>query len=202
MTSYPGGVYSPRSKNNKSGVVYDAGKDTVGYAEDVTKLDDEVVAVETELGANPKGNHASVVARLNDGAEVIAAPGSDHVAKGIKIEFTADVTLAFGEVGFLDSDGEVAKGDADVIASASCVVMCAEAEIAADASGMFLLLGVARDDTWTWTPGGLLYLDTATAGGMTQTPPSGTDEVIQIIGVATHADRILFNPSLVQVEHT
>jgi hypothetical protein len=32
--------------------------------------------------------------------------------------------------------------------------------------------------------------------------PTGADDVIQIMGVATHADRMYFNPQLVQIEHT
>ena len=62
---YPSGVYSPRTKENKSGVVYAADKKTVTFAEDITKLDDEVVAIETELGANPRGDQATVKARLD-----------------------------------------------------------------------------------------------------------------------------------------
>ena len=49
MADFPGGVYSPRTKENKPGIVYTPAKKTVGYAEDVTKLDAEVVAVETFL---------------------------------------------------------------------------------------------------------------------------------------------------------
>lgn len=64
MTEYPGAIYAPRAKENKAGISYDAAKKTIGYAEDITKLDDEVVAVETELGTNPKGAFASVKARL------------------------------------------------------------------------------------------------------------------------------------------
>lgn len=66
MSIYPGGVYSPRTKENKPGVVYDAAKTKNCYAEDITKLDDEVVAIETELGTNPKGAYASVKAFLAD----------------------------------------------------------------------------------------------------------------------------------------
>ena len=66
MATYPSGVYSPRTKENKSGVVYDATKTTIGYAEDVTKLDDEVVAIETELGTSPKGSYADVKTRLEN----------------------------------------------------------------------------------------------------------------------------------------
>ena len=47
--TFPGGVYSPRAKANKAGVIYDSGKSTIGYAEDITKLDEEVVAMETQL---------------------------------------------------------------------------------------------------------------------------------------------------------
>ena len=49
MADYPVSVYVPRTKENKAGIVYDASKKTVGFAEDITKLDAEVVAVETDL---------------------------------------------------------------------------------------------------------------------------------------------------------
>ena len=49
MADFPGGVYSPRTKENKPGIVYTPAKKTIGYAEDVTKLDAEVVALETFL---------------------------------------------------------------------------------------------------------------------------------------------------------
>ncbi len=49
MSAFPGGVYSPRTKENKPGVAYEPAKTTIGFAEDINKLDDEVVAIETEL---------------------------------------------------------------------------------------------------------------------------------------------------------
>lgn len=72
MAEFPSGVYAPRDKENKAGVVYTPANKTAGYAEDVTKLDDEVVAVETELGANPKGVYASVKAWLTALTSAIA----------------------------------------------------------------------------------------------------------------------------------
>jgi len=50
MADYPDSIYSPRTKENRSGVVYDEAKKTVIFAEDVVKLDNEVVALETFLG--------------------------------------------------------------------------------------------------------------------------------------------------------
>ncbi len=47
MADYPAGIYSPRAKENRSGVVYDATKKTVAFVEDIQKLDAEVVALET-----------------------------------------------------------------------------------------------------------------------------------------------------------
>jgi len=78
MSDYPSGIYSPRTKNNKSGVVYTPANDTVNYSEDVVFLDQEIVAIETELGLNPKGAFASVLARLNDVDEDIATIVTIH----------------------------------------------------------------------------------------------------------------------------
>jgi len=64
--SYPGAVYSPRAVVNKVGVSYDPTQLTKIYAEDKTKPDAEIVAIETELGTNPKGTKADVKTRLDD----------------------------------------------------------------------------------------------------------------------------------------
>jgi len=49
MASYPSSIYSPRTKENRSGVDYDETKKTVIFAEDIVKDDDEIVALETDL---------------------------------------------------------------------------------------------------------------------------------------------------------
>jgi len=64
MTEFPSGVYSPRTKENKSDVIYEPLKKTNSYAEDITNLDDEIVAIETILGANPEGAFATLKARI------------------------------------------------------------------------------------------------------------------------------------------
>lgn len=64
MSVFPASIFSPRAKANRNGVVYDANKATVTYAEDLVALDNEVVAIETELGENPKGSFGSVAAFL------------------------------------------------------------------------------------------------------------------------------------------
>lgn len=92
------------------------------------------------------------------------------------------------------------------ISTMNGVCMVADTNIAANAVGLFLMHGFARDDSWNWNVGGssgLIYGSTAgtTGNTLTQTAPTGANAVTQILGVATHPDRIYFNPQLVQVEH-
>jgi hypothetical protein len=132
------------------------------------------------------------------------ATPADLVASGVKIILTAHDTQAFGDVCTINSSGEAAIAKADAIANANTVVMCADASITANNAGNYLMLGVARNDTWEWaTVGGLIYLTvTGTTGNtLTQVAPSAANNVIQVMGIATSADRMIFNPSLVQVEH-
>ena len=131
---------------------------------------------------------------------VTAAPASDVSGDGVKISLTAGENLVFGDVLYLKSDGKVWKADADA-AGAYPVIGMALASISAEASGLILLFGIARNDAWNWTVGGIVYLS-VTAGGLTQTAPNATDNVVQAIGIATHADRILFKPDLIYITRT
>jgi len=134
--------------------------------------------------------------------KLTAAPSSDHLVSGTTISLVANENQAFGDVCYINSSGEAQLIDADAIATMSAVVMCADATISADATGNYLLYGIARDDSWAWTVGGVIYgTVTGTSGNtLSQTAPTATDDVVQIMGVATHADRMFFNPQLVQVE--
>lgn len=62
--SYPSEIFEPRERENKSGVVYDADKKSVVFAEDIDNGDDEIVAIETELGVNAKGIFPTVASRI------------------------------------------------------------------------------------------------------------------------------------------
>jgi hypothetical protein len=131
-----------------------------------------------------------------------AAAASDHTASGLTTTFTANENQAFGDVCYINADGEMQLADADAIASAKVVAMCISATVSADASGTYLLQGFARDDTWAWTVGGFVYLSISgtTGNTLSQTAVSGTDDCMVIVGVATHADRLYFNPQLVIIE--
>jgi len=102
MATFPGSVYSPRTKENKSGVVYTPAKKTIGYAEDVSLLDAEVVAVETALGTDPEGSDADVKTRIERNEErdliFIIDGGGAEIAVGehghLHIDFKCEITQA------------------------------------------------------------------------------------------------------------
>ncbi|MCX6743536.1 MAG: hypothetical protein NT116_04840 [Candidatus Parcubacteria bacterium] len=105
MPSYPSAIYAPRTKENKTGIVYDPTQKTIGYAEDVVNLDNEVVALETELGLLPKATSASVSERLKGirslsdaAADVLVVKGSNvgigMAAPSEKLELSKDLLVA------------------------------------------------------------------------------------------------------------
>jgi hypothetical protein len=127
------------------------------------------------------------------------ALASDHTWSGITITATAHENVTIGQVCVMNSDGEFYLADADAEATAKGMCAMATASISADAAGVFLLYGFMRDDTWDWTVGGELYINT-TGGIPTQTAPSGDEDIKRIIGLAVSADILFFIPSQTYVE--
>jgi hypothetical protein len=104
MADYPVAVYVPRTKENKYGVVYNPLKTKTIYAEDVTKLDDEVVAIETTLGENPQGAYDTVAERLDavvGGGATLTVILPTETADGTRTVFT----FAHSPI-FLFADGQ------------------------------------------------------------------------------------------------
>lgn len=66
MSSYPSAVATFREKTNLPGVTFvDPDKATI-YADDLIKIEGEIVAVETVLGTSPEGTAATVSERIAD----------------------------------------------------------------------------------------------------------------------------------------
>lgn len=139
-------------------------------------------------GANSNITSLTAVNTIN----IQPIPSTDLTVSGLIIALTAGESLVFGDPVFIKSDGKMGKGDANSAGKFPIQFMAA-ATIANDASGTFLMQGIARNDAWNWTVGGAIYL--STAAGLTQTPPATTNDCIQVLGFATHADRMFFNPS-------
>lgn len=92
---------------------------------------------------------------------------------------------------YVDATGRWVDADADAVATMPVVGLATE-PLSIGQKGRVLQQGYANLNTWTWTPGGLLYAST-TAGELTQTPPVGPGDVVQEIGVAITATMIYFD---------
>jgi len=127
MANFPDSIYTPREKENRSGVAYNPLKKNVLFAEDIQNDDDEIVAIETELGLNPKGAFASVAENLSELWSAIAGfvssflelsdtPDSyaDQAGKVVKVNATED-GLEFGDAG---GGGSFSRGLATRLTSA------------------------------------------------------------------------------------
>src|SRR3990167_10154666 len=115
---------------------------------------------------------------------ITAQPDVNLTYSGLTIKLVANEAQGFGDACYINADGEAQLGDADAIATSKIVCMAAET-IAANATGLYLLKGVARKDAWTWTVGSFVYLSLTgtTTNTMTQTAPSATDDCLVILGV-------------------
>jgi len=163
----------------------------------------EVMRVVSDLTVKFSGDVNMNGNNLTDVHEIRldATPDTDHTANGPTTNtINAGATIAIGELCYLASDGEWALADADAAATAKGMLSIA---LAAGTDGNPMLVALAgsfvRDDTWNWTIGAELYVST-TAGGLTETAPSATGDVVRVVGYAVNADVVYFNPGSTWVE--
>ena len=137
-------------------------------------------------------------ANVSIGVPLLA--GTDHTTTGITAQMLAGGAIAaFDLVCIHSTTQEVVEADASAAAT-SRVIGIAPAAISDTATGTVLLQGFVRDDTWTWTPGGVLFLS-ETAGAMTHTAPTTDGAFVQAVGVALSPDVVYINPSIDVIEH-
>src|SRR3989344_2601566 len=136
------------------------------------------------------------------GIKLMNEPTVDETASGLIVAATVDTNAeGIGAPLFMAADGHLDTADADSSATTPCVALAMET---GTGSKRILLHGVLRVDAWNWTIGpgnaGLIYVSTTT-GTLTQTQPSGTDDVIQPVGWALSDDCIYFAPSIMYMTH-
>jgi hypothetical protein len=108
-------------------------------------------------------------------------------------------SMAFGTAAYIQSTGKPGLADADAAATMPAIGVVVVASSSADDPCTLLTHGVVTDTDWNWTPGATIYVaDGATSGVLTATLADISDEndVVQIVGIAIHADSIFVNPSL------
>jgi hypothetical protein len=149
------------------------------------KLSDVVNDTTPQLGGNLDLNQKSIL--------LDQTPSSDHTVNGLIVSGTAGEILAYGNICYYKSDGKFWKADMNASSTASgWLAYSIDTSVAADASGSFLVKGYARDDSYTWTTGSVLYL--GAAGAASSTAPTGSADIVRIVGYAVDGSDIFFNP--------
>ncbi len=130
-------------------------------------------------------------------------PAASHTANGIIVSMTAGAALVFGDACYVGTDGkmELALAD-DAAITIPATHLCISATISENAAGLFLVVGWAHDDSWSFDIGLSVYLSKDTAGLITKTMPTKvTGNQVQVLGTCLVADTIYWNPSPVVVEY-
>jgi hypothetical protein len=107
---------------------------------------------------------------------------------------TVGENVAFGDVLYLKfSDGKWWKAQANAVGTTPAKRM-ALATITADASGVLLIQGSVRYDSWTLASN-KVFLSAATAGAVVTTAPSSSGNQVQCLGTAKTSTTMYFDPS-------
>lgn len=146
---------------------------------------------------------------LGEGAGQIvldAALSADGTYSGIVVAGTAGATLAFGDLVYFaaaDSRWELTDADADSTAGAVRIGICVLAAASDGDPTLILTFGKIRADTAfpDLTVGAPAYIGT-TAGDIQTAQPSGTDDVIRIVGYGVTVNELFFCPSNDYMTHT
>jgi hypothetical protein len=119
--------------------------------------------------------------------DVDGTPATDDTYAGRAITgVNAGATIAQWEAVYMGSGGEWLLADANGSGTYPCRGIAAAA--GTDNNPMTVVTeGVIRNDAWSWTAGGQIYLS-ATAGGLTQSAPATSGDKVQQVGFAISAD--------------
>lgn len=137
--------------------------------------------------------------------DYVIEPASDDTYEGeVSNDLLAGDTIAQWDLVYLDStSGRWEFADADAAATAGSVLLAMATAAGTDGNAMNVIFrGIVRNDGWTWTTVGAPLYVSGTPGAITQTQPSGTDDVIRIVGYVISDDCIYFNPENDWITHT
>jgi hypothetical protein len=153
-----------------------------------------------DLSETP-GTATVAVAHALSGSSIFFFPGgsASGSAAGLAGEVvgTAGEPLGIYDVVYADDtdSGTYKKARSDATsAQANAVGIVTEVGGIADtATGAVTLFGLVTNPGWSWTPGADVYV-AASAGGITQTVPTGYGAYVKPLGFALSATQIWFNP--------
>lgn len=167
----------------------------LAYADDV--LANVVEDTTPQLGGDLDTNDFNLLVKVEPTSD--DTPGGGLTWKDATVDTNAE---GVGAPLFMAADGHFDTADADSSTTSPCVALALET---GTGTKDVLLLGIMRNDGWNWTKGpgtlSIIYCD-VTVGTLTQTKPSGTDDVVQPVGWAITDDVMFFNPHMMYFTHT
>jgi hypothetical protein len=118
-------------------------------------------------------------------------------SQGMYVRFTAIESIFTGYcVRIYTSNPYVGLADADASNLMPAVMLypASGGGLSTGQAGNFLMYGVIRYTSWAWTVGKQLYVSN-TAGSLTTTAPTGSADIVQVLGISQSPDAVLFRPS-------
>jgi hypothetical protein len=97
---------------------------------------------------------------------------------------------------YFNSSSQWVLTDSDAAATATGLIAIA---LGSTPSSGMLLRGYVENTSWVWTVGGSIYLS-GVAGSLTQSAPTGTLDIIRIVGYAISSNTIYFTPDNTWIE--
>lgn len=146
----------------------------------------------------------SVALAENDSIILDSALSADGKYNGVTEAGVAGATLAFGDLCYLavaDSRWELADADAEATAGPVKLGICVLAAGSDGDATKMLLWGKVRADTAfpALTVGATVHVGT-TAGDIQVAAPSGSGDIVRIVGKGNTADELFFNPDETYLE--
>lgn len=157
----------------------ESGELTIDTTNNTIRVHDGVSAGGTEL--------SNLTYRIPDTGKV----------SGVKLPFIAGENLSLGDLCYIGADFKLYKANASSETTTPCIAIVL-ANVLVDESVSCLIDGIITLDGITLSVG-KIYLST-TEGTMTQVAPSGTGEIVQVLGVAISDSSFLFRPSMDTLE--
>ena len=187
----------PADGNFGGNIKIGAGAAGVDYTITVDgETDDGVITYDEDNDLFSVDNDLNVTETLTyHEVDLTAALAADSTYVGTTETANVGETVGFGDLLYFNfTDKEWKKADAD--AEATTPVQRMALATATDGNPCVMLIeGFVRKDDWNFTAAPT-YLSEGTAGVPTSTRPSATGEQIQRIGIAYHADKLHFRPSI------
>ena len=155
------------------------------------------ITEQTIVGRKTGGSIAAlsgddVYSVIGEPDNVESATPTEPSITGIKVELTAGETFSPYRLGCIQSDGKIWYAENNITYTPA-LYLCGATTITADASGTFLKFGLAKNSSWDLTPGSPVYVGDSD-GLITQTVPSASNKVVQIVGFALDSTIIDFSP--------